>query len=283
MTQIINTALQTVILPSSKPWQVWQGRKASLQKGSDANGRVAKNEIEVDFSRFTPDKYLFSWSTAVAGVEPEDDNHTIVTPHNKYINDNGNAWLNELILESYHSFILAENYLEHLQLPELSKGKILDAVAWVVEQQLNGYKEPVPTIFIDCLVATHRKKHPKLVSNIENRVIDCMSMGCDILFSQCSRCGKVFEEGQDDPCSHIRNQLGKIYYDSDGNKRKVAELCGVPGKKGSCVFKELSWVKRPAFIWAKLHGFIPTSNHSTGELLRAFVPRSRYKEAAREE
>lgn len=659
--------LKTQILDSRSYWRAWEQNKKnrSVLKG---NGRVASNSLEVNFSKFTPDNYLLSWATAVAGIETESDGHTIVVPHNKWVNHNANAWLNEVLLESYNSFILAENYLEHIQVPELSKGKILDAVAWVVEKQFNGYKEPIPTVFIDCLVATDKKKHPKLVNSITSGALNTTSMGCllptgkvtladgtqreiqtiqegdfiltgegrvrrvskvmirdvvdepmyhtqiwgvregldltgehplkmaygpkqdvkehtshnlkiphtcssptpafnfyrmdsqstykktedtqraargprnlyvqetypreiwlpseqvtedfaellgmlagdgilrtdlwqsielqvqnaeikisargrqlihslcgdytdtlhresdkvsvllsknkiilnqlkkfllgrnaqekkfstevlywphhlqkallrgyfntdgdvskkiqtkgesrskdlrdqiylmvlrqgalankgsvlhkptgysqgkepylmhvvtvaksysdswlsdklpvnhqgtdftretffaqggvartvrsvtasiytgqvynleveedhtylhngitvhncDILYFQCSRCGRIFEEGYDEPCFHLKNQLGKVYYDKNNKKRKVVELCGAKGKAGSCVFKELSWVLEPAFAWAKLHGFVPTSKKTTNRPMIARVPRERYKEAARE-
>jgi hypothetical protein len=158
MVGILSTSLRTQLLTDGKIWKDWDSHKGKRKASGDLNGRIAKNEVEVDFSKFTPEDYLFSWVTAVAGVEAEDDGHTIVTPHLKWINDNANAWLNEVILESYHSFILAENYLEHIQVPELSKGKVLDAVTWVVHQQVGGYKEPIPTIFVDCLLATNKKK-----------------------------------------------------------------------------------------------------------------------------
>lgn len=665
MVFITSPTLQTQFLDGSKYWRNWEQRKHSLKSLRGGGVRIAKqSDVEVDFSHFTPDKYLLTWSTAVAGVEPEENGFTIVTPHTKYINDNGNAWLNELLLESYHSFILAEIFLEHVQIPELSKGKILDAVAWVIERQSNGYPEPIPTVFIDALQATDIKRHPKLVRNIREGYLKECSMGCllpngkvtladgtqteiqniqegdyilspnggarkvtkvhvrsvenepiykgkvggikngfaltgehpikiagglkedvrdyydsnlliphqcsdpgpkadyfrvdvlkeysksshfnyyvaesypkeiwlpsemvdekfaellgmlagdglvrdydswtctnvelhlnedevfisdrgkylmkavcggynkydhhervgnvylrnhnakifallkkflfgnkapekkfasevifwphhlqqallrgyfntdgdvskttqlkgesrsrdlrdqvylillrngnladrgdilhkptgfskgknpymmyvvttsrtnnaswmsdklptnkemdewksnkcffsqgrimrqidsitienysglvynlevqddhvylhngldihncDVLFTQCSKCGKVFEEGRDDCCDHIRNSLGKYYTDSDGKKRKVSELCGVPGKKGSCVFRELSWVKKPAFIWASMHGLVPEGKKSSGYPLKAFVPTSRYRETSKE-
>jgi hypothetical protein len=263
-------------------WKEWKTHRKARRSLGDMNGRLASKVVEVDFSKFTPDNYLFSWATAVAGVEPEEDGHTIVTPHNKWINDNGNAWLNEVILEAHNTFIMAENYLEHIQIPELSKGKILDAVAWVVHQQVGGYPEPIPTIFVDILVATNKKKHPKLCQNLVNGTIDSMSMGCDILWSQCSKCGKFFKEGEDDPCNHIKEQLGRSYTDRKGRKRRVAELCGKPGQPGSCVFKECSWVRKAAFVWAKRHGFLDVTQETTGKPLRAFVPEERIKEAAKE-
>jgi hypothetical protein len=587
----------------------WSGWDENLHRRSAMRGagRVASHDVEVDFSKFNPEDYLLSWFTAVAGVETEDDGFTIVTPHNKFINDNGNAWINPVLLESYHSFILAENFSEHISVLEFSKGKVLDAVAWVVEHQFNGYREPIPTVFIDCLIATNKKRHPRLAAKLLNGTINTSSMGClipdgkitlvdgtrrpiqeimegdyvlngrgqlgqvkrvlvrevkdeavyhgdvvgvrdgfdltgehpvylsygyrddilkhkksnlilshqcsgpsllpdyhrvdslgvyhsddqhtlwyyveevyprdvwipsevitetdaellglltgsdifkhqesdelsyyschssfagvglehvknytenqrklsrkfllgrdvserklagevvhwphhlqkalirgyfkidgdihgktarlraescsldlidqiylillrlgvlaekgnvdnktytvsvsdssneqsffyngdlyrpvlaikpylytgtvynleiegdpsylynnirihncDVLYTRCSRCGKITEEGVDEPCSHIQHQLGRYYDDKRGKRRRVAEECGVKGKKGSCVFKELSLVSKPAFLWAKLHGFLDYSHESTGRPLKAFVPYARYRES----
>lgn len=149
-----------------------------------------------------------------------------------------NCWLNQVLLESYKSFIWAENYLEHLQLTTLSKGKILDAVAWVVREHEPGRKELLPTVFIDILVATNRKKHPELVQKIQSGKLSGLSMGCQITHSQCSRCGEIFEEGEDEQCIHLKEQLGQYFRDEKGRKHRVAELCGVPGKAGSCCFNE---------------------------------------------
>jgi hypothetical protein len=273
--------LQTIVLSGKRSWKDWT-RNCQVKGSCDGSGRVvhAKREVEVDYTKYTPEDYLFSWTTAVCGVELEDDGHTIVTPHNKFINDNGNAWGNKVLLESYHSFILAENYTEHTAFPEFSKGKILDAVAWVVEKQFNGYKEPIPSVFIDCLIATNKKKNPRLVDRIQRGIITTTSMGGDVLWTKCSRCGKEIEESVDQPCSHIKDQLGKYYTDKKDKRRRVAELCGIEGKPGSFVFKELSWVAKPAFLWAKLHGFLDYGEESTGKPLRAFIPYSRYREIA---
>lgn len=240
-----------------------------------------KHDVQVDFSRFTPDKYLLSHCTAVAGVELEPDGHTIVVPHGKWVNSNGNAWSNQVLLDSYKTFIWAENYLEHVQVKEFSKGKVIDAVAWVVYQQEAGYKEKIPTVFIDCLIATNKKKHPKLVNDVKSGKLGAVSMGCSITHSQCSKCGKVIEEGTD-TCSHIKHDLGKAYRDSEGNRRIISELCGVPGVKDSNVFVELSFVRQPAFSPAIRHDKIKLGNEWTGKPIKAFVPADRYNTAAPE-
>jgi hypothetical protein len=165
------------VISGRRYWSQWD-QHCQDRNHLRGNGRVAAKEVNVDFSRYTPDKYLLSWFTAVAGVELEKDGHTIKSAHNHFINDNGNAWSNQVLLESYHSFIMAENFVEHVSIPEFSKGKVLDAVAWIIEKQFNGYREPIPTVFIDVLLATSKKRHPLLVKKVINGVLNNVSMGC---------------------------------------------------------------------------------------------------------
>lgn len=281
MRKVFALAVTQGLLEDRRPWQVWEKKqRLASRKLADIVGR--KDEpTEVDFSVFTPDKYLLSWATIVGGVEPEKNGYYIRPAHSKWVNDNGNAWLNQVLLESYKSFIWAENYLEHIQVPDLSKGKILDAVAWVVKDQEPGRQEPIPTVFVDILVATH-KKHHELVQKIQGSKLRGLSMGCNITHSQCGRCGETFEEGVDEPCLHVREQLSEYFKGTDGRKHRVAELCGVPGEVGSCEFTEASWVGVPAFGPALRHGSLRVGDRWIGRPLKAKVPRRRLREAAQE-
>lgn len=85
------------------------------------------------------------------------------------INNNGDAWERSLLLSTYRTFIGAPNYLEHVQIPELSKGFIVDAIARDVGE----------SCYIDILVATDRK-HKILISDIMSENIRAMSMGCSV-------------------------------------------------------------------------------------------------------
>lgn len=192
-----------------------------------------------------------------------------------------NCWQNDVLLETYKTFIYAENYLEHMQHKQLSKGKILDAVAWAVTKQAPGYPEPIPTVFVDCLVATDKRKHPKLVADIKAGRFDALSMGCNITHSQCSKCGEMFEES-DDQCDCLEYHIGEWYRDNQGKRRRIAELCGIPGKPESNTFIELSWVAKPAFVPALKHGHLKQGKTWEGTPLRAIVPHERLKEAADE-
>lgn len=260
------------ILTSNKPWRAWEqhSRLAGRSLAQETGRRTGA--IQVDFSKFKPSKYLLSWATIVAGVEPGENGFYIPEAHSKWVNDNGNAWLNQVLLESYKSFIMAENYQEHIQIPALSKGKILDAVAWVVRDK------ELATVFVDILVATNKRKHPALVRDIVDGKINTMSMGCNITHSQCSRCGEIFEEGEDQ-CDHINEQLRKKFRGDDGEQHIIAELCGVPGQIDTCGFIEASWVAVPAFAPAVRHDSLKIGDEWLGKPLRAFVPKSRMSTA----
>ena len=74
--------------------------------------RVAR-EIDVDWKKFNQDNFLFTHCSIVASVELEEDGHTIKAACNELINNNGNAWSNEVLLATFKSFVGGENYLEH--------------------------------------------------------------------------------------------------------------------------------------------------------------------------
>lgn len=89
-----------------------------------------------------------------------------------------------------HSYVVdygvAVANCEHIQVPELSKGKIIDAVA----RDLGDH------IYVDILTATDRK-HTQLVKDIESGKMAAMSMGCTIQYSQCTKCGNVAHDETD--------------------------------------------------------------------------------------
>ena len=64
----------------------------------------------------------------VASVATEDNGYLIKPACIDLVNNNGNAWTNEVLLATFRTFVGGENYLEHVQVPELSKGKLVDAV-----------------------------------------------------------------------------------------------------------------------------------------------------------
>lgn len=247
--------------------------------GRVANGpnrvRIAR-QIDVNWDEFNQDNYLFSHATIVSSVKVEAEEgkpglgHYIDPACSKLVNNNGNAWSSPVLLATFRSFVGAENYLEHVQIPELSKGKIIDAVLRpIVHESDNGGKADV--FYADILVATNRR-HDSLVRRIASGELDTMSMGCVCPWVQCSCCG--VELGDNDPnCQHLDRQVLSTFVDENGIERVVAELCGrhlrdangnfirdangnLVGDPESLKFIEASWVDKPAFLGAALNHFV---------------------------
>jgi hypothetical protein len=153
------------------------------------------------------------------------------------INNNGDAWERSQLLSTYRTFIGAHNYLEHIQLPELSKGFIVDAIA----------RDLGKTCYIDILVATDRK-HKQLIADILSGAISGLSMGCISLFTVCTRCGNVAsDDAQLCPCV-LYDGKGNKFIDDDGTTEvPIAELIGHVSVPNSNQFIEASWVRNPAF------------------------------------
>jgi len=227
-----------------------------------ANKLVEYKKILADFS---PEKYLLTHCTIVASVDVENAPKPIhfssektkdtykdltnksdyfITPEtSKYMNANGDSWSRDLLLKTYRSFIGAENYVEHVQDPSLSKGKILDAVAREVDDN--------KSVFIDILVATD-KKHSDLVQKIKTGKLQTLSMGAVVAFTICSQCGRVASD-ETELCNHIKFlKKNSFISENDGKKRITAELCGHFLYPESNRFIEGSWVEVPAFKGAVL-------------------------------
>jgi len=250
----IDMPLATIL---ERPKQEWE----RIQAGH-GRVKVARN-IHVDWKQFNQDNYLFSHCTIVASVDVEDNFYHIKPACSDLVNNNGNAWTNPVLLSTFRTFIGAENYLEHVQIPELSKGKILDVVLRPVEYE-NKVGQTANVYYADILVATERK-HGDLVTKIASGELDSMSMGCIANHVQCSACGVVL--GDNDPnCNHIASQLRQDFVDKNGVKRVIAELCGRmvfnaqtqqwEGDPDSVRFIEASWVDRPAFEGAVLNHYL---------------------------
>jgi hypothetical protein len=227
------------------------------------NGRIrVARDLEVNWKQFTADKYLFTHVTIVASVETEDNGYLIKPACNDLVNNNGNAWTNEVLLSTFRTFVGGENYLEHCQIPALSKGKILDAVLRPLTYK-DKEGRTADIFYTDILVATDRK-HDRLVKKIAGGELTTMSMGCLADFVTCSRCGKVLGDNMPN-CKHLDNELLARFVDKKGIERVVAELCGrtIVGKDGKRVgdsksmrFIEASWVEHPAFYGAVLNHYV---------------------------
>jgi hypothetical protein len=236
------------------------------------NKRTASNKL-VDYqkiiSNFNPDEYLLTHCTIVASVDVEEAPKPVhfasmktereyeqlkgkkdyfVSPEtSKYMNANGDCWSRELLKNSYRTFIGAENYVEHVQDPALSKGKILDAVLREVDDK--------KSLFVDILVATN-KKHSDLVSKIKTGKLTTLSMGAIVAFTVCTKCGRVASD-ETELCNDIRFfKKNSFISETDGKKRVIAELCGHFLYPESNKFIEGSWVETPAFKGAVMRNEI---------------------------
>lgn len=139
-----------------------------------------------------------------------------------------------------HSFvvdgIVSTPQCEHIQIPELSKGFVVDAIA----------RDLGKTVYVDILVATDRK-HKILIQDIMSGKISSYSMGCISLFTICSSCGNVAaDDSQLCPCVQFIGK-GQSVVGEDGVEHKVSELIGHVSVPNSNQFIEASWVRNPAF------------------------------------
>jgi len=225
---------------------------------------ATREASKIALDKYSPNDYMLSHCTIVASVDTEDGpgqlgqhlengqivNRTysdyLITPAtSKFVNNNQDSWERKLLLSSFRTFIGGENYVEHLQIPEMSKGKIIDAAARNIGD----------SVYIDILVATHRKFKP-LVASIQEGNLHTLSMGCNVQFTVCSQCGNVAVD-ETELCKHIKYSKGNHFIDGMGKTRKVAELCGhVQAEPNSVKFIEASWVANPAFEGAVLRNIL---------------------------
>lgn len=243
-------------------------------------GVTPKNHLNrvanVILRKADPKQYLLSHATIVASVDtyaPKNvktgkmmkhgvqievryPDYRIKPDGHEIINNNGDAWERSLLLATYRTFIGAPNYLEHIQLPELSKGFIIDAISRDLGQ----------TCYIDILVGTDRK-HGKLVSDILSGEMSALSMGCISLFTICTKCGNVaVDDAQLCPCVQYEGK-GTPYADEDGVQHPISELIGHVSVPNSNQFIEASWVKNPAFRGAVRRNFLNADTASIASKL----------------
>lgn len=230
---------------------------------------------QVILQQYDPAQYLLSHVTIIASVDTENScfptgkqmfdgfqidrrwsDFYITQGTQKYINSNQDSWERKLLLSCYRTFVGGENYCEHVQIPELSKGKIIDAAA----------RDIGDSIYVDILVATDRK-HNSLIEAVSNGTLSTLSMGCQVTYTQCTQCGNVAED-ESQLCRHIRYSKGQTFIDPKGNRRKVAELCGHYSDPSSVRFIEASWVAHPAFSGAVLRSILDPKTAELAEAAR---------------
>lgn len=232
-----------------------------LKKQARGKARVAFRKLDVDWQKYNTKDYLFTHDSICCSVATEDNGYWLKPACYELVNANGNAWTTPVLLGCFKTFIGGENYLQHMQIESLSKGKILDAVIRPAKHHSEKYNEDADIYIVDILVATNRK-HANLIDRIESGKLSTLSMGCLAQDTTCSICGKVIKDG-DKNCQHIDKHLGKMVTCSDGKQRICAELCGSVDEngnynEGSCTFIQASWVENPAWQMARLNYFVQT-------------------------
>ncbi len=248
----------------------WSEIRQAALLGSSFEDRTAAHVV---LQKYDPAQYLLSHCSIVASVDTENSglptgaqmfdgvqierkfpDHYITVETQKYINNNQDAFERKLLLATYKTFIGAENYMEHVQIPELSKGKIIDAAA----------RDIGDSIYIDILVATDLK-HKSLIEAISSQKLSTLSMGCQVTYTQCTKCGNIAED-ELQICRHIKYEKGNWFIDASGKRRKIAELCGHHSDPGTVKFIEGSWVGTPAFTGAVLRNILDPANAMAGVL-----------------
>lgn len=244
---------------------IWQRVRVASAVGT-LSPNLVEQASDILGEHLTPDRYLLSHATIVCSCDTEEPpnvrlgkltvdgnrinrkygDYRITKDTEKFGNNNNDGWERKLLLKSYRTFVGADNFVEHVQLPEHNKGRIIDAVA----------RDIGPSIYVDILLATDRK-HRELIANIEKRKIATLSMGCYIDFSVCSRCGHVSTD-ETNMCRHIRYEKGNQYVDDMGTLRRTIELCGHHSvdPTGGNRFIEASWVEVPAFKGAVMRNIL---------------------------
>lgn len=253
----------TIVEPSisSDTWQksVCCGHKGGCACGTNkCRTKIARTIL----AKYDPEKWLLSHCSIIAAVDVEEakesksdyKDYLIKPEYSKYVNNNGDAWTKALLAKTYRTFIGSNNYLEHIQIPELAKGKVIDAVLREVPIGKDKAGKDITTYYVDILVATERK-HKDLVRKIEAGELRTLSMGCKIAFSICTKCGnKAVDEAQ--ACDHVRYEKNNTFYDEMGTQRKVGELCGHISDGDSVTFIDASWVANPAFTGAVVRNVV---------------------------
>jgi len=199
-------------------------------------------------------RYLLSHCTIMSSVatEPAPEDWLIRPASAHLVNNNDDAWSNDVMRKSYKTFVGAFNFVEHFQNSKYAKGHIVDSIL----RKIHLTQDPADDVyFTDILVATDLS-HQKLAADIKGGKVKYLSMGCVTDLVICSFCGQHVTDTSS-YCSHLQFNKGAFLHDEDGVPRRIAELCGhssLPG--GGVRFVEASWVQTPAFPGAVTRGIV---------------------------
>lgn len=162
---------------------------SSIAPGSWIEKKVSPGRVKVAkqiIGQHDVSEWLLSHVTIMASVDcdyadPKDpkSNYLIKPEHSIFVNNNADSWERSLLAATYRTFLTADNFVEHVQIPELSKGKILDVALREVPIAKDVSGKDITTLYVDLLVATNRK-HADLIQKIESGEYNSLSMGCGL-------------------------------------------------------------------------------------------------------
>lgn len=252
-------------------WQNFRDRaRGRIKIASDKNANLVHRATEIFQTPFNPEDYLLTHCTIVCSVDTEKvpgvktgavtddgqkinrkwDDYRVSADTDAFINNNLDCWSRQVIMSAAPTFVGAHNFVEHIQVEDLSKGRVIDA----------AIRDIGKSLYVDILVATNRK-HAELIQAIESGKLGTLSMGCSVLATICTKCGNVAAD-ETDLCSHVKFLKGNKFFDERGHPHRIAELCGHHEMQptGGVHFIEASWVGSPAFQGAVMRNILETPN-----------------------
>lgn len=150
-------------------------------------------------------------------------------------NQNGDGFPMKELKASYRTFVGKGNFLDH-------KSDDLNAIrGLVVDAYLNEEDGCV-----ECLIAVDKKSHPQLARDIETGVINSVSMGTRVGWSECSVCGNIARTDRE-YCDHIAGYKGMKMSMYTNNAEHNFGAWPIHEVNHDLEFIELSWVGVPAF------------------------------------
>jgi hypothetical protein len=247
------------ILRDAESWVSIKKQAKTLPVEIEEKSKEAVDK-EADFqvvATINPEKFIYIHSTIMAGVRPEKNGFWITSETEKFINDNHDAWTCNDLLNDYKSFKRATTFVEHDQRLENARGRCIDVIA----------SDMGDTVLIDVLFSVDRR-HKDLVANIENGIINAVSMGCTTAQTVCSICGNIASD-PNTYCEHLKpGNKGRSFRCEDGTSRRSAEIC-----KNNTFF-DVSLVANPAFagaVFRKILSSSEVSNHLLANILNSKI------------
>ena len=247
---------RSATLDRIQDWTDFKNGALADPEVSEKDAKIENFDKEADFkvvADVDSSKFIYIHSTIMAGIKTAANGHWITPETEKYINDNNDSWTVADLMKDHGTFKTATTFVEHVQELEKAKGKCIDVIARRMED----------TVLIDVLFSVDRR-HVDLVANIENGIINAVSMGCSTGSTICSVCGNVASDPEK-YCDHIKaGNKGRTYSCTDGKLRKSAEIC-----KDNTFF-DVSLVANPAFIGAVFRRVLSSINTTKEDIFSEF-------------